>query len=73
MTASHTPIEGGRERLRAQLAENFAIALGRDPVCGGRVSSATVDWLADEAMRACDATARAAIAKAKPHTSGEVG
>lgn len=45
------------DKLRARLRHQFGEALGNDPVCGGRVSSATVDWLADEALRACEAVA----------------
>lgn len=51
-----------RERLRAQ----FSAALGSDPVCNGRVTSATVDWLADEAIRACLAVGRAARTSVSP-------
>ena len=45
-------------KLRARLREQFLAALGADPVCRGRVATTTIDWLADEAIRACDVVER---------------
>jgi hypothetical protein len=45
-------------KLRNRLRHQFGEALGADPVCGGRVSTGTIDWLADEAIRGCVAVER---------------
>jgi hypothetical protein len=46
------------EKLRNRLRDRFREMLGADPVCNGRVSTATVEWLVDEALRACSAVER---------------
>lgn len=45
-------------KLRSRLRQVFSEALGADPVCNGRVATGTVDFLADEAIRACEAVER---------------
>jgi hypothetical protein len=46
------------EPLRAKLDAQFTAALQNDPVCNGRVSSATIDYLVDQAIFAAEATGR---------------
>lgn len=58
-----------RGKLRRRLHAQFSAALGADPVCNGRVTSATVSWLADEAMRACEAVARHVDAEERPNAA----
>lgn len=48
-----------RQQLRQRLISQFERALGADPICNGRVGSHTVEWMADEALRACEAVERA--------------
>ena len=46
------------ERLRERLDDVFVKALQGDPVCNGRVCTGTIDYLVNEAIKACEAVER---------------
>ena len=48
------------ENLREPLRQRFCAALRADPACSGRVCGETIDWMVEEAIRACEAVARKA-------------